>query len=290
MLVKNFLLTNIKIKKMKANLEKELIRNQIEAKRSLGFGTDSAVNQVKALLEYKTNEDSFIMNNLGLNSLNAKIQEDKGKLIVMEQIEKATKFTVINQKVIKDLCLRYRLRLLPTKHYIGAFPPDITTEIKELEKNKAESHNRFTRFDAHQLQSDFYVLAPPSMFKLDKIIKEPKQSIVSKFMQALQEEPILFYKESDDHYVLLKKWGDDFTIFRRILGFFTGKEENAVKSMLFIAIFASILVNCFIKETISNHFLISGLTLLAFIAISALICCFVSGDSFTENNWNKNTE
>lgn len=275
---------------MKVNIEKELIRNQEEINKNLGSGTDSAVTEIKAFLEYKTLEDSFIMDNLGMNSLNAQVQKDKGKLIVMEQIEKATKFTVITEDVIKDLCMRYRLRLLPTNRYIGAFPPDITTEIKELEKNKRESHPKFTRFDQHQLQTEFYVLAPPSMFKLDKVVKEPKVSVIRNFLKALEEEPILFYKENDNHYVLLKKWGDDFTIFRRILGFFTGKEENLVKFTMFLIAFISIISNFIIKESIVQHFAVSGLIILAFIAIFSIIYNFVETSYFTSNNWNKNTK
>lgn len=278
-----------------ADLQKELIKSQNKMKVALGLHDDGddSLKQVRALLEYRTLEDNFILSNLGINSKNAKIEENKGKLLVMESIEKAAKFTVIHIDNIKELCMKYRLRFLPTMRYTGAFPPDITTEIKELEKNKAQSHANFKKFDEFELKNHFFVLAPPSMFKLDKPEKVDKPRVIStrlaEFQRWLRDEPILFYKEDETHFVLLKKWGDDFTIFRRILGLFTSKERNFFILNTSVLLLASLSFNFLMKANIGEHLLMLGFSSLIVLAISAILSIF-TGNIFTDKTWNSTTK
>jgi hypothetical protein len=267
---------------LKVNLEKEVRRQAAETKTNLN-PENVDLKEIKGLLEYKSLEDSFILNNLGINSLNAQIQEDKGKLLIMEKIEKATNLTVVHVNDIQKLCEKYRLRFLPTNRYKGIIPTDIITNIKALEESKRENHANFTKFDQYQLKNEFFILAPVKMFKLDEKVVVQKESRIGRAIRdfwAYWNDPILFYKEDDQHYVIVRKWGSDFTIFRRILGLITKNQVNYFISLLIAAV---ILIGATFFITHNTDFLLY--TSLFCLSIVAFFGKLEDDNFFTKNNW-----
>jgi hypothetical protein len=283
---------------MNVDIVKEIQAKTNNLKKSLGLDND-AVSEVKGLLEYQTLEDSYILSNLGVNSMNTKLEENKGKLLIIEKFENIAKFTVVHISTIEDLCMKYRLRFLPSGRYTGAIPPDITTEIKQLEKNKANNDPKgnFKKFDESHLKKEFFIMAPPKMFKLEERKKVERVSYFKQFITALREEPILFYREDSEHYVMVKKWGNDFTIFRRLLGTAMKSVKNLYLTVLTILLVPDLLFSTFGTNSSigSSHILtaVSAFFMFGIFAaiISGVIVAFSSNDQdFTDNNWNSSTK
>lgn len=118
------------------------------------------------------------------------------KKSLMERI--ATNGEVVLYSEIRMLAQRYALRFLPSSSYSSYYPHGMGQAIEDCKaKNEITS------------QVEGFILAPSKAFKLEN------------------RDPILFIKptnwmsrmvEDDDKYYVVKKWGKDFTIFRRILG------------------------------------------------------------------------
>lgn len=269
---------------LKVNLEKETLNRAAQTKVILAGGND-AISEVRGLLEYGSLEDSFIVNNLGINSLNAKLQEDKGKLIVMERIERFSNLTVVRIEDIKILAEKYRLRFLETKRYAGIIPSDIASNIKDLEKRVSQNNPKFLKFDAHQLQTDFFVLAPEEMFKLDE--REKTEGTIQRmnrrfrnFTEAMKSDPIMFYKEDSEHYIMVRKWGNDFTIFRRALGIITYNQLNLFSTFITSLLF---ILGAVSRFNVQTNDLIMGL--IAGVIVSSIITVSLHDNFFTKNNW-----
>jgi|SRR5690554_677685 len=90
---------------------------------------------------------------------------------------------------IKKLCLKYRLRFLPTKHFSAPFPAEAISAIKKIEK-KLNSEI-----------SNFMIVAPSKLFKLEDE----------------NADPLLFIPLRDNKFYLVHKWGNDLSWHRRLL-------------------------------------------------------------------------
>lgn len=276
----------------KVDLLEELKENSKQQREMLALGNAERgvdISEIKGLLEYKTLEDSFILNNLGVNSMNMKLQENKGKLIEMEKIEHATKHTVIHVDEIKRLCMKYRLRFLQTQNYVGVIPSDIVQNIREFETAKRESNSKFNRFDEHQLKTEFYIMAPGKMFNLKEREKEvDSPGVFKRFTSGFADyfqDPILFYKESDNHYVFMRKWGNDFTILRMLLGFTMKNSLNFFITALIASIVLSIGV--YFLATLQ----LSIISLLVLICLTGIITNMLSEEEvFSADNWRSLTK
>lgn len=280
----------------KINLEHELLENNRKLRERLAIAAPgNPVSEVKGLIEYGNVEDTKILNNLGINSLNMRLMEGYGNSVVMEKIEKATNHTVIHISNIQDLCLKYRLRLLQVKNYTGAIPTDIAVNIKELQRAKQiSSEGKFKQFEEHQLQTEFYIMASSKMFKLEEREKV-KEGIslagrfrrFNNFLKMLAEDPILFYKQDDEHYVIVRKWGVDFSIFRRVLGLIT---QNQIKFLLTILTVSLLIGGLFIAKITNNNNFALLFYIIVDICICGISCSQIHENFYTENNWRSTTK
>lgn len=165
--------------------------------------------------------------------------------------------TIFSIEEIKSLCLKYRLRFLNTIHYKGFLPIDISNDIKKLEKEEGRINS-----------DDCFILAPKSSF----LLKEKPKPV----------DPLFFYKVSKNKYKLIRKWGNDLSIFRRILGFFT---DYMYKSFVIIPLI--IYLNYYIW-TLDNSNDVKGI----FIFFGAVFSLFAFGiigyfdDQSSERIWN----
>lgn len=107
---------------------------------------------------------------------------------------------IFTTAAIKDVCLTYGLRFLPTKHFKGALDDNIPAKLEEfkclnggyLSYPYPRSHpNRNERMDC-----EYYIAAPAASFKLTP---RPK-------------DPLLFASLGSDRWYLIHKWGDDLNI------------------------------------------------------------------------------
>lgn len=197
-----------------ANILKEL-----EEKKDKRLNeSETFVEGCKGLLEGKSQQERQVLNALGLN---VQIKEAERNIEIRIKNEKYTeqfqgKIFHINE--IKEIALKYRLFLKSSHEYNGNIPPDLGSIILKLQEEKKivignEDHN-------------FYVLAPPNMFinhnSLINNFKRTHDIMVNKvntfIKDLLDPDPILFYKIDDDHFLMLKKWGNDLSFKRLIIG------------------------------------------------------------------------
>lgn len=178
------------------NIEKEL-QNK---KESAYNKQEDVVKEVKLLLEGKTQQDLQTMRHLAPNSVAITNERKLGLNLEIEKLdEEYGKVFHIDQ--IREIAIEYRLRFLRSKHFRGNLDVVAISKLNEFAKETN------TNLDTHTLGSKFYILAPPEQF------------ILKDFYKVIDKDPVLFYKIDDLHYRMIHKWGKDFTVFRRILGF-----------------------------------------------------------------------
>lgn len=236
---------------MRVKLDEELKKG----KEDLAKQADMNLSETKQLLIASGQEDMHILRHLGANSTLVQLENLSGKTIELENLEKeyGQVFTIGQ---IEDLAVDYRLRFLASRLFIGKMDVEVTAKVKEFFKKTNMAS------DEHTLQTKFFVLATPDSFSLEKHRVEHFKGI----KQALMDnDPVLFYKIDDIHYRMIHKWGKDFTIFRRLLGY-KWKSPNKVRTFNFFAympIFALILGLLFPAMVATTPFLSVGLVILA---------------------------
>jgi hypothetical protein len=146
---------------------------------------DSALNdlfiEVNHILSFSERRETEVLRFFGQNSViasgvNAKYQEPSER-------------TEFNEDQVKALCVRHRLRFLPTELYCGEIPYEVIASIKKFEH----------RYPNSNLQ--FFILAPASFFLL-------KNAYAS---------PLLFVKKSNSEFRLLCQWGEKLPWYVPIL-------------------------------------------------------------------------
>ena len=185
---------------MKISIEKELQKKSIEDKQKLQI---DPINEVKLLLQGDSIEEARILRGLSNDSNFARIERVHGQQIELENLENKYQGDVFTSEQIKALAVDYHLRFLPAGYFTGAFDIEVASKIKQFGKDT------LSVTDNYSLSRRYFVLAPPEMFKL-----QDKQYISKK-----QLDPAIFYQIDNDHYRLIHKWGNDFTVLRYLEGF-----------------------------------------------------------------------
>ncbi len=185
---------------MKISLEKELQKKVQEKKKELEF---DPIKEVKLLLSNDDALDLKILRNLSLNSQFNRIERIQGEHRELEKIETEFNGEIYTIDQIKDLAINYKLRFLSTQYYTGSYDVQVTAKIKDFAK-KCEID-----LTEYNLKEKFYVLAPEKMFRLTD----------ERYISKKEIDPLMFYRIDSEHYRLVHKWGDDFTILRYLTGF-----------------------------------------------------------------------
>jgi len=181
---------------LEKGLKKEKIQNNIDP-----------VNQIKLLLESDSTEDARILRGLSKNSQFNRIEKIRSEQLELEKLENDYEGKVYKIEQIKKLCIDYRLRFLQSSLFTGSYDVEVASKIKEFAKSTNSPIDEWT------LGRRYYVMAPSSMFEL----KDEKY--ITKAEIRRQEDPAIFFQIDDEHYRLIHKWGNDFTILRLIEGF-----------------------------------------------------------------------
>lgn len=236
------------------------------------------VADVKLLLASNASEDARIMGQLSENSNFTRIQKKMGDKITLEKFDEEYG-EVFHISMIKALCEKYHLRFLGSRHYTGNIDTVVVQKIREF----ISKHDHIGS-DDYSLRNSYFILAPPSMFKLeDKIIVKEK-------------DPVIFYRIDESHYRLIHKWGNDFSVFRRLLGWKWSKAENYLAFWTVIGYIAgAFLANVFTSIEFGRNNvwitpLISVLSAYSFRAIAYSTKLGsndrLENDYFTSRNWN----
>jgi hypothetical protein len=185
---------------MKISLEKELKKKVQEKKKELEF---DPIKEVKLLLANDDAEDVKILRNLSKNSQFNRIERIQGEHMELEKIENDFHGEIYTIDQIKDLAIKYKLRFLSSQYYTGTYDVQVTAKIKDFAR---KTNIELTEYN---LREKFSILAPEKMFSLTD----------EKYITKKQLDPLMFYRVDSEHYRLVHKWGDDFTILRYLTGF-----------------------------------------------------------------------
>jgi hypothetical protein len=264
---------------MKVSIEKEL-EKKVQSQKL----TFDPVNEVKLLMESHETEKTRILRGLSNSSQFSRVEKLMGKQMDLEKLENTYDGRVYTIEQIKDLCIDYNLRFLPSRYFTGSFDIEVAGKILEF------SSKTNTSVDEYTLKNSFFVMAPQEMFTLKD----------EKYITKRELDPAIFYKIDDTHYRLIHKWGDDFTIFRLLMGyrFRSWWHHQWFNTTMVLPIFALITIMLFGSKNVFDHPI--SLTLFT-ITMSFLFSYFrwgwgkhdegdEVGGFFNRKNWNSDSK
>lgn len=213
---------------MKNNLEKKLINNSKERVNS----NHSEIEKVKLLLASDAKEETDVLKSIGLDH-HIKIGENKqNDNIIRTTGEKKFGKPIVALAEIERLCKDYRLYMKKANQYIGSIPNDLGVELKHF----CKKCNIDTTVKSNEY-SDFFIIAPPKMFKnynnpIENLIgvvddiKRERDEIREAKIRAKELDPILVYRDPSNagYYAVVKSWGNDFTPLRKLYAFLTNEK------------------------------------------------------------------
>lgn len=219
---------------------------------------DEAVKEVKLLMAGSHAQDMNIMRHLAGNSVLVNKEKELGKLLEMEKLEQqyGEVFTVDQ---IKTLAIKYHLRFLSSSRYTGKMEMQTISRLKQFAKETS------TSIDEYTLSRNFFILAPAECFNMEKISLSTLKAEEEE-KKRREMDPVLFYKIDDNHYRMIHKWGTDFSIWRKFLGWKYKNESNLMLTAFLTTMIILGVISIPIVMSISNFWLgISGAAAIAFI-------------------------
>jgi len=155
---------------------------------------------------------------------------------------------------IKKICVKYRLRFLDSKAFIGEIPAEAILKVKALEKELG-----------HPIDG-FKIVAPKKLFQL-----EDKDS-----------DPLLFLQLSDNKFYFIHKWGGELNKFRSLLA----APLRSFMSLFWTLMGVAFLFALAIPTTSVDVFMF--LFVHSFIALCGITCMiiFMIRENFSDVEWN----
>lgn len=171
------------------NLKEALVKT--DKKRKQQNFDFAAVEAVKEMLRKEGKQEEKAIKHLGLTENEKKCNGINYHCLKLRD-------DVYHADDIRNVCINYRMRMLPSHLYLGPVDPEFGVKLK-----KFQEVNLLTKKD---LNRNFYIVAPPETFKLEK-----------RERPFLDTDPLLLYKIDSKHYKLVHQWGGDLHPLRRIL-------------------------------------------------------------------------
>lgn len=227
---------------MTINLEKELIRQNRRV---------VVPSELLEILEYERNAgmlENDALQRVGMTATlekgrNVKARIDKFK----SETERFKQERVFHISQIESICKKYHLRFLPSYSYKGTIDPNLATKIvnfeaaygvecvgKQPERPESVFTLRMPWFTVGDLEATITsssttpeVEEPQAQPKAESrkpncLIVAPKESFR---LQERPKDPLFFYQINDEYFYLIHKWGNDLSVFRRIIGLFKKNDE-----------------------------------------------------------------
>jgi hypothetical protein len=167
----------------------------------------SVLTETTKLLESYDQEKRAVLDDLGFVEHTEQVDMQRATL---EKKKILSRFGdgIVTLEQIKEVCIKYRLRMLPTSMYAGKVDNQVGGIVMEFKRK----HNIV-------VQSSFYIIAPAKNFKLnleekDTIIGGTKKRIKRAYNSF--QDPVLLYQIDQDHYRIVHAWGRDFSFLRKV--------------------------------------------------------------------------
>lgn len=223
-------------KERKATLQKT--KSDIEEQNSF-------LQSINSILQTESEEDEKMLRDIGF-----KIFQDKenvkrsinGNIASYESLSRENNIILFDE--LLQVCVKYDLRILSPSFYKGNVPGDLVSEIKKFKEKyfefenednnisrfvdssrgyrkrlilKKEWQKKLSKHSKSEIifnEDNFRMVAPSNMFKLED---QPKVTFSN-------GDPALVYqfgyRNSESCFILIKGWGKDFTVFRRLRSLF----------------------------------------------------------------------
>jgi hypothetical protein len=219
---------------MKVSIEKELEKKVSKIKDSF-----DPIQEVKLLMDSNEQEKTRILRSLSNNSQFNRVEKIVGKKIELEKLEDLYDGRVYTIDQIKELCMDYNLRFLSSEYFTGVFDVEVAGKIMEFSKKTNTSMDNYT------LKNQYFIMAPDKMFTLKD----------EKYITKKQLDPVIFYRIDREHYKLVHKWGNDFTIFRLLVGyrFRSWWHHQWFNTVMVLPIFTLLTLMIFGGQNMFNH-------------------------------------
>lgn len=177
--------------------------NIIDEAKELESQADSFVSQTKQLLLEENAHENSLLFSAGMNGAHIeRVRLSNENAMRKELRMKTGAQAVLTKEEIRKLCIRYRLRFLPSHMYSGAIDNLTGRKLAEFLNKNGDPNPEISA--SHRL----FIMAPADAFKLELTKVQPP-------------DPVLFYQHKDGLFSVVHKWGNDFTVFRRIVGALT---------------------------------------------------------------------
>lgn len=167
---------------------------------------------------------------------------------------------IYDLKTIEAICVRYRMRFLPSHLFAGEVPKEAISVVRRLEKDYSMTLVRFK------------IVAPSSKF----ILKDS------------QEDPVLLAELPNKKYVFVYQWGNKMSWYQRLLKYpyrhIGALTMSAGAIGLVLAALLPISADSIKLEIIYRFFAFSVST--GLIMIVSIIGAIMRAKDFSENVWN----
>jgi hypothetical protein len=189
------------------------IKEELEKKRQESVDkTDSNAQSVKLLMSGEDG-DKEILRRTGLDHDINKAEKLRGLEIDRKSIEDTYKGFVFTEKEIKEICIKYDLRFLPTRYFRGALDTEVADKLKKFVAEHPE---------IGAVSESFYIIAPSNTFDLDGSDANPSNKTDLILVYKVRTE----YKDVEK-FVFIHKWGkEEFSPIRRLKGIFYESESS----------------------------------------------------------------
>ena len=213
---------------LKVNLIEELERKNVEITESPSLAA------AQLLLEGTAQEERTILREAGLDSNFAQLEKEVGINLERTKIEKEFNTKFFTEAEVKELCVKYKLKFLPSRDYKGVIDPVLGAKLLRFfqERNIGST--------SHEASNNLFVMAPSTAFNFHLVSK------------PVPVDPILFYRvrskerNGENLYAIVHKWGNDFSISRRLVGaWFATTTSYFLTNWTLFAIIANVVIASF---------------------------------------------
>lgn len=257
----------------KVDIVKELEQNREGSKKKV----EAVVKDTQLLLESSESKEREALRIAGLDHEIQIVNSERGREIEREDAEAQYGGKVFTSDEIRELCMKYDLKLLKSRRFSGRIDPVLGKKVSDF----VEKHHQ--EIGGHS--SDFYIMAPGHSFNLEERKPRPPRNV----------DPVLLYKiPRKEEYVFIHKWGKDFTVWRRLRGLFF---ESDISMFWMSSAFYAFLLTVIISVT--SSFVPSVGSVLGTFALISIISAIMGGitlavftgggdaeNVFTHETWN----
>jgi hypothetical protein len=174
----------------------------LEDARQVEREADAFVEQTKQLLLQESTTERTLLSAAGIDTGHMEAARVRDEKAMREELRMKTgSVAVLTEAEVKALCVKYRLRLLRSQRYKGAIDALTGRKLSKFLQDIGDPSPE------HSARERLFVMAPAEAFNTD----------IAHIAKPIPD-PVLFYRHDSGVYAVVHKWGNDFTVFRRLLG------------------------------------------------------------------------